>query len=62
MGSKLHVNTVTVNDDFRGEIEIYGQDYLQLSGDFSLFSQNALVTWQHNIGMYGRSKKIMVRV
>ena len=58
MGSKLHVNTVTVNDDFRGEIEIYGQDYLQLSGDFSLFSQNALVTWQHNIGMYGRSKKI----
>ena len=57
MGSKLHVNTLTVNDEFRGEIEIYGQDYLQLTGDFSGFSQNSLVTWQHNIGMYGRSKK-----
>ncbi|MDT2887981.1 accessory Sec system protein Asp2 [Lactococcus lactis] len=58
MGSKLHINTILVNEKFIGEKVIFGQSHIKLSGNFSSCSEGTLLTWQQNIGMYGRSKKI----
>lgn len=58
MGSKLHTNTIAVNEKFKGQIKLYGESFIQLKGDFSSFSELPVLTWQHNIGLYGRAKKI----
>lgn len=59
MGAKIHVHKISVNTQFEGNMSIFGEHRLSLTGDFSQFgSKQALCTWQHNVGMYGRSKKI----
>lgn len=59
MGSKLHVHKIEVNQDFNGEISLFGEHRLKLTGSFIDFgSQRPILTWQYNMGMYERSKKI----
>lgn len=58
MGSKLHTNTIAVNEKFKGQVKLSGESFIQLKGGFSLFSELPVLTWQHNIGLYGRAKKI----
>lgn len=58
MGSKMHVNTININDNFKGECKIYGEAEVVLSGNFTELNGTNLLTWQYNIGMFKRSKKI----
>lgn len=59
MGAKFHVHKISVNERFEGETTLFGEHRLSLTGDFSSFgNEQSLCTWQYNIGMYGRSKKI----
>lgn len=59
MGSKIHVHKIAVSEDFEGDTTVFGEHRLQLQGDFSNFEQDRpVLTWQYNIGMYGRSQKL----
>ncbi|MGY3713837.1 MULTISPECIES: accessory Sec system protein Asp2 [Lactococcus] len=58
MGSKLHTNTIKINDEFCGKREIIGEVSLTLTGDFSKLSGRNILNWQYNIGMSQRSKKL----
>lgn len=58
MGSKLHTNTIRVNPSFTGKQKVFGESYLALTGDYKPLKNQPLLTWQHNIGLYGRSKKL----
>lgn len=59
MGSKLHVHRIAVSESFEGETMLLGEHRLNLKGNFSeLGTPSPTLTWQYNMGMYGRSKKI----
>lgn len=58
MGSKLHTDVITTNTNFMGKITQSGQSGIQLSGNFDTLNNEPVVTWQHNIGMYKKNKKI----
>lgn len=58
MGSKLPTSTIRVLPYFLGEKEVFGESYLVLKGDYNQLKNKPLLTWQYNIGLYGRSKKI----
>ncbi|KXT59350.1 accessory Sec system protein Asp2 [Lactococcus sp. DD01] len=58
MGSKLHTNTIHVNQKFKGQNKVLGESYLMLEGSYDVIKRQPLLMWQRNIGMYGRSKKI----
>lgn len=58
MGSKLHTNHIRINENFSGRTQIFGESYLKLKGNYDIIKSQPLLTWQYNIGMYGRSKKI----
>ncbi|OTP24838.1 accessory Sec system protein Asp2 [Enterococcus mundtii] len=57
-GSKFHTNTIVIDENFEGEMKLSGEDYLQVFGDFSNYSNRPLLTWKHNIAFNQRSKKI----
>lgn len=58
MGSKLHTNVIRINQNFGGRNRVFGESYLELKGNYETLKGQPLLTWQHNIGVYGRSKKI----
>lgn len=58
MGAKLHTNTIRINQNFSGRNQVFGESYLKLKGNYEELKGQPLLTWQHNIGMYNRSKKI----
>lgn len=59
MGSKIDVHNIAVSEDFDGDMTVFGEHRLRLEGDFSSFEYDRpVLTWQYNIGMYGRSKKL----
>lgn len=58
MGTKLHTNTIRVTSRFSGKTEVFGESYLVLTGDYNTLKSHPLLTWQYNIGVYGRSKKL----
>lgn len=58
MGSKLHVNHIIVPEQFKGKKIILGESYLELEGDFSESNNEMYVTWQYNIALNKKNKKI----
>lgn len=58
MGSKLHTNAIRIHQNFSGQNQVLGESYLKLKGNYDTLKGQPLLTWQHNIGMYGRSKKL----
>lgn len=59
MGAKLHVHNCMVSASFEGEHTLLGEHRLRLSGDFSNFEHDCpVLTWQYNIFMFGRTKKL----
>lgn len=59
MGSKFHVHSIAVNENFGGEQLLLGEHRLHLKGNFSDFSiDNPILSWQYNVAMLGRQKKI----
>lgn len=58
MGSKLHTNMITTNKNFSGKIEHIGQTCVKLTGDFEQLNKTPIITWQSNIGVYKKRKKI----
>lgn len=57
-GSKLHVNQIVVSKTFKGRKSILGESYIELDGDFSESSVDPYLTWQYNIGLNKKDKKI----
>ncbi|KST88016.1 Accessory secretory protein Asp2 [Lactococcus lactis subsp. lactis] len=57
-GSKFHTSQLLVSRSFKGTQHFYGQNYLELNGLFSEASFSPLLSWQYNIEMRQKGKKI----
>lgn len=57
-GTKLHTHMIVVDDTFDGKQNLFGENFLQIEDDFSKYSTQPLLTWQYNITLNQRSKKL----
>lgn len=57
-GTKLHTHTIIVDEHFDGQVSLFGENILQVEGDFSEYATKPLITWPYNIALNQRSKKI----